>query len=57
MLPAHDLIGEMRLMIGPIVVGRGKRLFPDDATEPSRPRLSDSQVTITGPIVATYARA
>ena len=45
-LLAHDLIDEMRLMIDPIVVGRGKRLFPDDATEPSRLRLSDSQVTL-----------
>lgn len=47
-LPAHDLIDEMRLMIDPIVVGRGKRLFPDDATEPRRLRLSDNQVTTTG---------
>jgi dihydrofolate reductase len=56
-LLAHDLIDEMRLMIDPIVVGRGKRLFPDDATEPRRLRLSDSQVTTTGAIMATYTRA
>ena len=34
-LLAYDLIDEMRLMIDPIVVGRDRRLFPDDATEPS----------------------
>jgi len=39
------------------VVGRGKRLFPDDATQPSRLRLSDSQVTTTGAILAAYTRA
>ena len=55
-LLAHDLIDEMRLMIDPIVAGRGKRLFPDDTTEPRRLCLSDSQVT-TGAILATYTRA
>jgi hypothetical protein len=39
------------------VVGRGHRLFPDDATEPRRLRLSDSQVTTAGAILATYTRA
>jgi dihydrofolate reductase len=56
-LLAHDLIDEMRLMIDPIVVGRGKRLFPNDAAMPSPRRLSDSQVTTTGAILATYTRA
>jgi hypothetical protein len=46
----------MRLMVDPIVSGSGKRLFPDD-TAPRRLRLSDSQVTTTGAILAVYTRA
>ena len=52
----HDLIDEFRLMIDPLVLGGGKRLFADDGK--LRPlRLVDSQVTSTGAILATHARA
>lgn len=52
----HDLVDEYRLMIDPLVLGGGKRLFPDGGV--GRPlRLVDSQVTTTGAIVATYAAA
>jgi dihydrofolate reductase len=52
----HDLVDELRLMIDPVVVGGGKRLFRDDRA--LRPlRLVDSQVTSKGAILATYARA
>ena len=52
----HQLIDEFRLMIDPVVVGGGKRLFRDDGA--LRPlRLLDSQVTTTGVIIATYAPA
>jgi dihydrofolate reductase len=52
----HDLVDEFRLMIDPLVVGGGKRIFRDEGA--LRPlRLVDSQVTSTGAIVATYARA
>jgi hypothetical protein len=44
-------------MIDPIVLGSGKRLFPADGTAPRRLRLSDSQVTTTGALLATYTRA
>ena len=50
----HDLVDEFRLMIDPLVVGGGKRLFRDDGA--LRPlRLVDSEVTTTGAILATYA--
>jgi dihydrofolate reductase len=50
----HDLVDEFRLMIDPLVVGGGKRVFRDDGA--LRPlRLVDSQVTTTGAILATYA--
>jgi dihydrofolate reductase len=52
----RDLVDEFRVMIDPVVVGGGKRLFRDDAG--LRPlRLVDSQVTTTGVIIATYAPA
>jgi len=52
----HDLVDELRVMIDPLVVGGGKRIFRDDGVR--RPlRLVDSTVTSTGAIVATYAAA
>jgi dihydrofolate reductase len=52
----HDLVDEFRLMIDPLVVGGGKRLFRDGG--PRRPlRLVDSQTTTTGAILTTYATA
>ena len=55
-LVEHDLVDEFRVMIDPLVVGGGKRLFRDDGA--LRPlRLVDSQVTTTGVIIATYAPA
>ena len=52
----HDLVDEFRLMIDPVVLGGGKRVFPDNGA--LRPlRLLDSQVTTTGAIIATYAPA
>jgi dihydrofolate reductase len=55
-LVERDLVDEFRVMIDPLVVGGGKRLFRDDGV--LRPlRLVDSQVTTTGVIIATYAPA
>ena len=52
----HDLVDEFRVMIDPLVVGGGKRIFRDDGV--LRPlRLVDHKVTTTGAIVATYASA
>jgi dihydrofolate reductase len=50
----HDLVDEFRVMIDPLVLGGGKRIFRDDGAR--RPlRLVDSKVTTTGAILATYA--
>jgi dihydrofolate reductase len=52
-LMALGLVDELRLMIDPLVVGGGKRLFRDDGA--LRPlRLVDSTVTTTGAVIATY---
>lgn len=50
----HDLVDEFRLMIDPLIVGGGKRIFRDDGA--LRPlRLVESEVTSTGAILARYA--
>ena len=54
-LMEHDLVDEFRLMIDPVVLGGGKRLFHDDGALRAL-RLVDSQVVTTGAILATYAR-
>jgi dihydrofolate reductase len=48
----HGLIDEFMLMIDPIVLGTGSRLFEGAPRTPLR--LVDSQVTSTGVIIATY---
>lgn len=52
----HDLVDGIRLMIDPVIVGSGKRLFQDGGL-PKRLKLVRSQETTTGAILATYARA
>jgi dihydrofolate reductase len=56
MLIEHGLVDEFRLMIDPVTLGGGKRIFRDDGS--LRPlRLVNSEVTSTGAILATYAPA
>jgi dihydrofolate reductase len=50
----HNLADEFRLMIDPVVLGGGKRIFRDDGSRKSL-RLIDGQVTSTGAILARYA--
>jgi dihydrofolate reductase len=50
----NGLVDELRLMIDPVAVGGGKRIFPDDA-ELKPWRLVDGQVTSKGALLATYA--
>ena len=52
----HGLVDEFRLMIDPVLVGGGKRIFPDDGG--LRPlRLVDHRTTGRGTIIATYVPA
>ncbi|WP_394824473.1 dihydrofolate reductase family protein [Pendulispora albinea] len=53
---ANDLVDELRLLVYPIVLGRGKRLFGSSA-KPAGFRLESSQVSPNGIIVAAYTRA
>ena len=52
-LIANDLVDEYRLMIEPVVLGGGKRLFPDDGR--SRPlELVSTSMSSTGVHICTY---
>jgi dihydrofolate reductase len=48
-----DLVDEYRLMIHPLVLGTGKRLFRDGTT-PAQLRLTESKPTTTGVLILTY---
>jgi dihydrofolate reductase len=51
-LLAANLIDEYLLMIHPLVLGTGRRLFPDGAQVPLR--LADGVITSTGVVIASY---
>jgi len=52
-LMRHGLVDEYVLLIHPLVLGRGRRLFNDDARRTAL-RLVDSVTTTTGVVIATY---
>jgi len=51
----HDLVDELWLMIFPVTLGSGKRLF-GEGTVPASFKLTDSLVTSNGVIFANYER-
>jgi dihydrofolate reductase len=55
-LLAADLIDELRLLIFPLVLGPGKRLF-GDGTVPAAFRLTKSATSPSGVLIASYERA
>jgi dihydrofolate reductase len=55
-LRAHNLIDEYRLMVHPIVVGQGKRLFRD-GSDTTTLKLVDSKTFSHGVMLYTYAPA
>ncbi len=52
-LMRHNLIDEYRLLIHPLVLGSGRRLFPNGGAFAAL-RLVDTQTTTTGVVIATY---
>jgi dihydrofolate reductase len=55
-LIGHDLVDEYRLMVEPILLGGGKRLFPDDGR--ARPlELVSTATAGTGVLICTYRPA
>ena len=52
----HNLVDRFRLLVFPVVVGKGKRLFAD-GTIPAGLKLVDSQVSDTGVMMGVYEPA
>ena len=52
----HGLVDELALLIHPLVLGSGRRLFTGDG-ELASLRLVSSETTDTGVVIATYGRA
>jgi dihydrofolate reductase len=55
-LLAHDLVDELRLMVFPVILGAGKRLF-GDLSEKKTLRLAGSKVVGDGIMILTYVAA
>ncbi len=55
-LVRHDLVDRYVLLIHPLVLGAGRRLFPDAGASASL-QLVDAKSTTTGVIIATYQPA
>lgn len=51
----YDMVDEFWLKIFPVTIGQGKRLF-DKGTMPQAFKLTHSETTPSGIIVATYTR-
>lgn len=54
-LAEHDLVDEYRLAVYPLVLGTGKRLFPDGFPF-SRFTLAESRSLSSGVVISTYRR-
>lgn len=52
----HDLVDELRVMIDPLLLGGGKRVFREDGVRRNL-RLVEGIVTTTGVFLARYERA
>jgi dihydrofolate reductase len=52
-LMRRNLVDRYVLLIHPLVLGTGRRLFPDGGA-PATLRLADSRTTTTGVVIATY---
>ena len=54
-LMAQELVDEYLLMIHPLVLGSGQRMFPDGGP-PLNLKLAESITTTTGVVMATYVK-
>ena len=52
-LVQHGLVDEYRLMVFPIILGQGKRIFPDAMPEPAKLSIADSRTVGSGVVLLT----
>ncbi|MFC4561814.1 dihydrofolate reductase family protein [Nocardiopsis mangrovi] len=55
-LLAHDLVDEFHVLVFPVLLGSGKRLFAE-GTVPAGLALADTATSSTGVLASTYTRA
>jgi dihydrofolate reductase len=53
----HGLVDEYRLMVFPVILGSGRRVFPDDAADKTVLELTDTLAFPSGVTVQTYKPA
>jgi dihydrofolate reductase len=56
-LARHGLVDEYRLMVFPVILGQGKRLFPDSMPEPARLTVADSRTVGSGVLLLNLTPA
>jgi dihydrofolate reductase len=56
-LARHGLVDEYRLMVFPILLGRGKRVFPDELAGPTQLTLVESRTSGDGVLLLTLQPA
>jgi dihydrofolate reductase len=55
-LVQNDLVDELRLMVFPVLLGAGKRLFPETVPEPAKLGLVESGTAGSGVLLLRYQR-
>ena len=47
-LAQHNLVDEYRLMVFPVILGQGKRVFPDSMPAPAKLTITNSRTVASG---------